>query len=78
MQAALDRIVAPSAASAEAGARTTFCIAHRLSTIQNASKICVLERGVVVESGTHAELMEKAGGAYRALAAAQEGGGARS
>lgn len=37
--------------------RTTLVIAHRLSTIVNADKICVLHRGRIVESGTHAELI---------------------
>jgi subfamily B ATP-binding cassette protein MsbA len=46
--------------------RTTFVIAHRLSTIQNADKILVLERGVLREYGTHAELMDS-GGVYRRL-----------
>jgi len=37
--------------------RTTFVIAHRLSTIENADLILVMERGRIVESGTHAELL---------------------
>jgi subfamily B ATP-binding cassette protein MsbA len=46
--------------------RTTFVIAHRLSTIESADQILVLEAGVVVECGTHHELMER-GGRYREL-----------
>ena len=41
--------------------RTTITIAHRLSTIRDADLILVLDRGVVVERGTHAELVEHAG-----------------
>ena len=41
--------------------RTTFVIAHRLSTIHNANKIMVMDKGEIVESGTHKELMEKKG-----------------
>jgi len=37
--------------------RTTFIIAHRLSTVRNANRILVLDRGVLVEQGTHEELM---------------------
>ena len=37
--------------------RTTFVIAHRLSTIESADQILVLEKGEIVERGTHAELM---------------------
>ena len=39
--------------------RTTLVIAHRLSTVRNADLILVLDRGIVVESGTHEELMAK-------------------
>ncbi len=46
--------------------RTTFIVAHRLSTIVNADTILVMEKGKVVQQGTHAELL-KMGGAYAEL-----------
>ncbi len=44
--------------------RTTIIIAHRMSTIQNADKIVVLDKGTIIEQGTHSELMKKRGAYY--------------
>jgi ABC-type bacteriocin/lantibiotic exporter with double-glycine peptidase domain len=56
-QAALDEL---------ARGRTTIAIAHRLSTARNAEQIVVLDRGQIVERGTHDELLAR-GGRYAAL-----------
>lgn len=45
--------------------RTVFVIAHRLSTVTHADKILVLDRGQIVEIGTHSELLERKGGYHR-------------
>ena len=65
VQAALDKA---------AKGRTTIAVAHRLSTIQKADIIYVFDQGVVVESGTHQELMHK-GGKYSELVNLQSLGG---
>jgi subfamily B ATP-binding cassette protein MsbA len=65
VQSALDQL---------AGGRTTLVIAHRLSTIINADKIVVMDRGRVVDAGTHAELLER-GGIYADLYHLQFKGG---
>ncbi|ODN70814.1 ABCB family ABC transporter ATP-binding protein/permease [Methylobrevis pamukkalensis] len=52
IQSALDRV---------SRGRTTLVIAHRLSTVVNADEIIVLEKGVIAERGSHAELIEKNG-----------------
>src|SRR5690606_21653881 len=45
--------------------RTTFAIAHRLSTLRNADRLIVMDRGEIVEEGTHEELMERRGVFYK-------------
>ena len=60
VQAALDELV-------KQRSRTTIIIAHRLSTIRNADKIIVLERGKMVEQGTHNELIALSEGYYNKL-----------
>ena len=50
--------------------RTTFAIAHRLSTLKNANRLFVLDKGKIVEMGTHDELLRKKG-IYFSLVMAQ-------
>ncbi len=45
--------------------RTTFVIAHRLSTIRNASQILVLDKGKIIQTGNHEELIKQERGLYR-------------
>ena len=61
VQAALDKAMV---------GRTTLVIAHRLATVQRADVIWVLERGRLIEQGSHAQLQAK-GGLYASLAALQ-------
>ena len=61
VQAALDQAMS---------GRTTLVIAHRLATVQRADVIWVLDRGRLVEQGTHAQLLAR-GGLYASLAALQ-------
>jgi len=60
VQEAIDRLLA---------GRTVFVIAHRLSTVVHADQILVLDRGEIVERGTHAELLALRGTYYRLHAA---------
>lgn len=60
-----ERLVQRALANLMSG-RTTIVIAHRLTTIHRADKIVVLDRGRVIDTGTHAELMKR-GGVYRDL-----------
>ncbi|HRJ44612.1 MAG TPA: ATP-binding cassette domain-containing protein, partial [Caldilineaceae bacterium] len=55
IQAALEQLLA---------GRTSFVIAHRLSTIRNADQVLFLQDGVIVERGTHAELLDQRGAYY--------------
>ena len=54
-----------------AAGRTTITIAHRLSTIKDADQIFVMGEGVLLEQGTHNELLQNADGAYSRLVRAQ-------
>lgn len=62
VQEALDRMMST---------RTTLVIAHRLSTVRNATKILVMNKGRIVECGTHNELLQSPGGHYKQLIARQ-------
>lgn len=63
IQAALDKVSI---------GRTTIMIAHRLSTIRKADRIVVLQKGKLVEQGTHEELVQNEDGVYHGLIEAQK------
>jgi ATP-binding cassette subfamily B protein len=69
LDAESERVVQAALAHAMQG-RTTLVIAHRLATVQKADRIVVLDRGQVVEQGSHADLLAR-GGLYAELAALQ-------
>jgi ATP-binding cassette subfamily B protein len=58
IQEALDRLVAR---------RTTIAIAHRLSTLRKAGRLVILDKGKIVEQGTHEQLLAQEGGSYAKL-----------
>ena len=65
-----ERLVQDALAKVMEG-RTSFVIAHRLSTVSHANRIIVIERGEIVESGSHAELLA-INGTYKKLVDLQE------
>ncbi|MFH1709032.1 MAG: ABC transporter ATP-binding protein [Planctomycetota bacterium] len=66
IQEALERLTA---------GRTTFAIAHRLSTLRKADRLVVLEKGVIAETGTHQELMDKKGAFWKLVTVQKEASG---
>lgn len=66
-----ERLVQAALDKASEG-RTTITIAHRLSTIKKADKIVVLQKGKVIEEGTHESLLANPDGVYWALVNAQQ------
>ncbi len=72
MDAELEALVQEALLKLMAG-RTTFIIAHRLNTVVNANRIIVLHKGVIVETGSHRELMAT-GGYYASLVKRQTHG----
>ena len=64
IQQAMDRLMV---------GRTTLVIAHRLSTVRSLDRLLVFDAGKIVEEGTHAQLVKRAGGIYRRLFERQAG-----
>lgn len=54
--------------------KTTIVIAHRLSTIQKMDRIIVIDKGKIIEEGSHKDLLERSGSLYRKLWTLQAGG----
>lgn len=69
VQTALDRLLA------RGGTRTTIIIAHRLSTVMAADRIVVMDKGRIMEMGTHAQLVAMVDGRYRRMYDLQTLGG---
>jgi len=68
-----EAVVQKSLAELSSG-RTTIAIAHRLSTLRQMDRLIVMDKGKVIESGTHKTLVKKRGGIYARLWAMQSGG----
>lgn len=64
LDAEFERLIQDALCGVMAG-RTTLLIAHRLSTVTHADRIAFLDKGSVVEQGTHGELLEKRGAYWR-------------
>ena len=64
VQAAIDRLI-------QRGGCTVVLVAHRLSTVVNADQIAVVNKGRIVECGTHSELLKNKNGIYHKLVAHQ-------
>ncbi|MBN1968208.1 MAG: ATP-binding cassette domain-containing protein [Candidatus Delongbacteria bacterium] len=76
LDAESERIIQTNLAKIMKG-RTSITIAHRLSTIRDCDMICYLHNGVIMEKGTHDELMQ-AGGLYHSMASQQLGKDSKS
>lgn len=73
LDAAVEHEIQDSMRKAMSG-RTSIVIAHRLATVREADRILVIEKGKIVEEGSH-DLLREAGGLYSRLCALQFGGG---